>query len=303
MPRDDRLAGLVVGVDLERRVLLGQRAERLAELVLVGLGLRLDRHRDHRLGELHPLEHDRVGRVAERVTGGGVLEADGRDDVAGEHRVLVLAVVGVHLEDAADALLAGPWCALSTDAPVVERARVHAEVGELADVRVAHDLERERRERLGVVGVAASSSSSPFTSVPSIGGDVERARQVVDDRVEQRLDALVLERGAAEDRDDAGLDGGVAEALAQVVGGDLLLADVLLEHVLVVLGDDVDQLVAPVLGVVEHVGGDVDGLELLAHAVVPDQRLHLRAGRRRRGTRSRRRSAAARARPRRRGGP
>ena len=40
---DDRLAGLVVGVDLERRVLLGQGAERLAELVLVGLGLRLDR--------------------------------------------------------------------------------------------------------------------------------------------------------------------------------------------------------------------------------------------------------------------
>ena len=106
MPRDDRLAGLVVGADLEGRVLLGERAERLAQLVLVGLGLRLDRHRDHRLGELHALEHDRVRRVAERVTGGGVLEADGGDDVAREHGVLVLAVVRVHLEDAADPLLA-----------------------------------------------------------------------------------------------------------------------------------------------------------------------------------------------------
>ena len=37
----------------------------------------------------------------------------------------------------------------------------------------------------------------------------------------------------------------------------------------------VDELVAPRLGVVLHVGGDVDGLVLLAHAVVPDQRLHL----------------------------
>ena len=35
-----------------------------------------------------------------------------------------------------------------------------------------------------------------------IARDVERRRQVVDDRVEQRLDALVLERGAAGDRRD-----------------------------------------------------------------------------------------------------
>ena len=90
---DDRLAGLVVGVDPERRVLLRERAERLAELVLVDLGLGLDRHRDHRLRELHALEHDRVRRVAERVTGRGVLEPDRRDDVAREDGVLVLAVV------------------------------------------------------------------------------------------------------------------------------------------------------------------------------------------------------------------
>ena len=45
----------------------------------------------------------------ERVTGGGVLEADRGDDVAREYGVLVFPVVGVHLEDAADALLACPW--------------------------------------------------------------------------------------------------------------------------------------------------------------------------------------------------
>ena len=43
--------------------------------------------------------------VAERVAGGGVLEADGGDDVAGEDLLDVLAVVGVHLQEAADALL------------------------------------------------------------------------------------------------------------------------------------------------------------------------------------------------------
>src|SRR3546814_5326436 len=34
------------------------------------------------------------------------------------------------------------------------------------------------------------------------GRNVERRRQIVDDRVEQRLDALVLERRAAKDRDE-----------------------------------------------------------------------------------------------------
>ena len=47
----------------------------------------------------------------------------------------------------------------------LELARVDAEVGELADEGVGHDLEGERRERLGVVGVALgrTSSSSPLT--------------------------------------------------------------------------------------------------------------------------------------------
>ena len=169
MPRDDRLAGLVVGADLEGRVLLGQRAERLAQLVLVGLGLRLDRDRDHRLGELHALEHDRVRRVAERVTGGRVLEADGRDDVAGEDGVLVLAVVGVHLQDAADALLA-VLGRVQHRAARGELARVDAEVGELADVGVAHDLERERGERLGVVGACAPARPRPSRRCPATGG-------------------------------------------------------------------------------------------------------------------------------------
>ena len=175
MPRDDGLAGLVVGAHLEGRVLLGERAERLAELVLVDLGLRLDGDGDHRLGELHALEHDRVRGVAERVTGGGVLEADGRDDVAGEDGVLVFAVVGVHLEEAADALLL-VLGRVEHRAARGELAGVDAEVGELADVGVAHDLERERGERLVVVGVALELVLVLARRCPSIGGDVERAR-------------------------------------------------------------------------------------------------------------------------------
>ena len=103
---DDRLAGLFVGVDLERGVFLGQRLQRLAHLVLVGLGLGLDRDVDDRLREVERLEDDRLLLVAQRVTGGRLLHADDRDDVARVRRVAILAVVGVHLKDATDALLA-----------------------------------------------------------------------------------------------------------------------------------------------------------------------------------------------------
>ena len=51
---------------------------------------------------------DRLVRVAQRVAGGRFLQAHGRGDVAGAHFLDLLALVGVHLQDAADALLACP---------------------------------------------------------------------------------------------------------------------------------------------------------------------------------------------------
>ena len=48
---DDRLAGFGVRVDAERRILVGQLAQRDAHLVLILLGLGLDRDADDRLGE------------------------------------------------------------------------------------------------------------------------------------------------------------------------------------------------------------------------------------------------------------
>ncbi len=85
-PGDDRLAGLLVGLDPEGRVLLGQREQGLGQLVLVGLGLGLDGHVDDRLGEGQRLEHHRLVGVAQGVPGGGLLEPDRGHDVAGEDR-------------------------------------------------------------------------------------------------------------------------------------------------------------------------------------------------------------------------
>jgi hypothetical protein len=77
-----------------------------AHLLLTGLGLGLDGDADDGVGELHGLEDDRVLLIAQGVAGGGVLQAHGGGDIAGVDLVDILPVVGVHLQDAADALLA-----------------------------------------------------------------------------------------------------------------------------------------------------------------------------------------------------
>src|SRR5690606_22772729 len=66
-PGDDRLTGPLVRVDPEGRILLGELAETVGQLVLVRLRLRLDRDLDHRLGEAHGLQNDWIVRIAERI--------------------------------------------------------------------------------------------------------------------------------------------------------------------------------------------------------------------------------------------
>ncbi len=250
------------------------RVSPVAELVLVGLRLRLDRDRDDGLREGHRLEHDRRVVGGERVAGRRRLEADARGDLAGHDLVALLAVVRVHLEDAADAL--GAAGRRVEDAVArLERAGVDAEVRQLADVRVGHDLEGERRERRLRVG-------RPHLVVAGLRVDpvhrrhVERARQVVDDRVEQRLDALVLEGGAEQHRRDLVGERPRADGAADHLGRDRgLVLDVRREHLVVEVRDRVDQLVVVLLRLLGELGRDLDDVELLAEVVPVQDRLHL----------------------------
>ena len=78
-------------------------------------------------------------------------ETHRRRDVAGEHLGDVVAMVGVHLQDAADPLLLVLARVVHIRARL-ERAGVHPEVGELAHEGIGHDLEGDGREGLVVVG-------------------------------------------------------------------------------------------------------------------------------------------------------
>ncbi len=156
----------------------------------------------------------------------------------------------------------------------IHDARIHAEEHELADERVGHDLEREAGERL-VVGRLALA----FLAVLELAGDrrdVGRRRHVVDDGIEHRLHALVLERRAAEHRNDLVRDRAQAQALLDLRFGQLAGLEVLVHQLLVRLGGALDHLLAPFLGEFDEIGRDV--AHLVLHALrrfVPDDRLHL----------------------------
>ena len=105
---------------------------------------------------------------------------------------------------------------------------------------------------------------------------VERARQVVDDRVEQRLHALVLERRAEQHRRNGDLEGGLAERAPDHLGRDgLLVQQIRLEQLLVVLGNGVDQLVVVLLRLLGELGRDLLLLELHPELVEPDLGAHV----------------------------
>src|SRR6185437_4378880 len=262
---DDGLAGLGVGVDAEGGIFLGELGQGLAHLLLVALGLGLDGDVNDRGGELDGLEQDGVVLVADGVAGGDGLEADAGGDVAGPDLADLLALVGVHLQQAADALallLGG----VPDGGAGFQPAAVDADEGELADEGVGHDLEDEAAEGGVVLGLAGELGGVAVGIGGGLGveapdaGDIQGRRQIGDDGVEQGLDALVLEGGAAHHREELHGDDRAAEGGAQLVGGEGLAVHVLLEQGVVALDDLLDHLLAVVVGDLGHLGGDGSGV-------------------------------------------
>src|SRR5512132_3025788 len=151
-PGDDRLPRLRVGVGAERRILVGELLEGAAELVEISLGLGLDRDGDDRLRQLHLLEDDLALVVAERVARARVAHADGGVDVPRVADVDLFTLVGVHAEDAAEALALAAR-GVHHRLAALGRAGVDAEEGEIAE-GIVHHLEREGREGLLVARLA-----------------------------------------------------------------------------------------------------------------------------------------------------
>ena len=102
---DDGLTRIGIARHTERRIFFGKAMERRAHLFLVGLRLRLDTNADNGLGEGDLFQDDRFIRIAKRIAGRRILKAHDRRDLAGIDLFHFFAIVRMHTDNTADALL------------------------------------------------------------------------------------------------------------------------------------------------------------------------------------------------------
>ena len=271
--RDDDLTRLGVRVNAERRILLGELLEGDAHLLLIVLRRGFHRNGDNGIRELHRLKDDRVVLVAERIARRRVLQADCRRDITAVDDVDLLAVVRVHLENAANALLAVLRRIVDIRAGV-QRAGVNTEERELSNERIRHDLKRERRERCTV----RCRTVVLFARVrvhTSDRRDIRRGRHVVNDRIEQGLNALVAVRRAARHRRHLAGDGRLANGAADLLLGQLLAAEVLLHQLIIRLSACLKELVTVLCRLLLVLSRNLDLVGHLAEIVLVDDGIHL----------------------------
>ena len=79
--RENRLPSVLVRLDTESGILGDEALERSAHLFLVGLGVRLDRHRDNGLGKGRRLQTDVEVFVTQRIASDDIFNANDGTDV------------------------------------------------------------------------------------------------------------------------------------------------------------------------------------------------------------------------------
>ena len=169
------------------------------------------------------------------------LTPDQGADVARVGDVDLLALDRAHQHQARDALAAAGARVVERHAPL-DRAGVDAEEDELADKGVGPELEGEAGELALVVDHRRDLLAVAVLALHR--GHVDRARQVVDDAVEQALDALLLEGRAGHDAAEIERDRRLADREDELVDRDLLAAQELVRDDVVEIGHRLDQLLA-----------------------------------------------------------
>ena len=254
---DDRLAGLLVAVDLEGRVGLGGLLEEGVHLALAAALVGLDRDAVEGVGEAELGGLDLAGR-GEGVAGERV-ELGHDADVAGGAGLHVARLAAHHAVQVREALALAGARAGELGAGR-DGAGEHLEEGEAAVLRVGEGLEDEG-DRTVVVGRDVELLAVDERHAAEVGHRGEPLRE----GVEVGDDALLAHARAGEDGHEHALDHGLAEQPLDLLLGDLLALEVLHHQLVVGLDHELDELGARRLGGLGVLGGDLllDGLAVL----------------------------------------
>ncbi|MBA7567337.1 hypothetical protein ES708_09047 [subsurface metagenome] len=120
--------------------------------------------------------------MAKGIAGKGILQSQGGDNGSGAHLLHLLPPIGVHPQQAPDALslAAGGIKHLGTD---LHRARIDSKIDQPADKGLGDHLESQRRKRGIVFRRAGNLAPHPGIDSPH-RGHILRRRQVVDNSIE-----------------------------------------------------------------------------------------------------------------------
>src|SRR4029077_20783584 len=136
--------------------------------------------------------------VAKSIARGNIFNFDNGGDIARVAGLYVCAFVGLNLNQARNALsLVRPW--VVNRVAFAQRAGINTEKNEFPNKRITPKFEGQRTKGAVVIG-------RHFYRLASIGvltlcrWNVEWTREIIDDRIDQKLDTDFLQRRAADHR-------------------------------------------------------------------------------------------------------
>ena len=219
----DCLAGLVVRLCLQRRIVQDHQLQRAIEIGLLCGGLRLHEDTHNRLRERDVFEDDLLRVITERIAGNGFLEAHDPDNVARADLLHLLPFIGIDEPKLVGSLSHFAVRIVDSIADF-QPARINAKEGQGA-VRIRLGLkDQTRQRRLRRMG--------PFELLVMLARmhaayreQVHRGRKEINEGLKNRLDTLVRERGTAKHRTKLLVQGALAECGTKQVLRDRLIID------------------------------------------------------------------------------
>src|SRR5437764_8261224 len=230
-PSNDRLTSFLIGRNNTRRIFLRKTPECYSELVLICAGLGLDSDANYRRGKLDRFQNDRLVFVANCVAGGDLLHAADGDDFAGACTFNNFTLICVHAHQTADPFARVLGGVVSVRARF-DRATINAHERKLAEVLVSHDFEYQSAERSA--GIRWTRLFVPVLRVDAFDRrNIERRRQIINHRIEQRLHAFILESRTRHDWNYPQLKRTFSQRFPNFIFADWLSLDVLVHQVVV----------------------------------------------------------------------
>ena len=136
--------------------------------------------------------------ITQRIAGRGVFQPRQCDNIAGISFFNIITLVGMHQQHTPDSffLVFNRVIDVRTG---LQRTRINTGKRQGTDKRVVHNLERQRRQRFFVIGLAGNDFVRTRLGTFYVR-QIKRRRQIIDNRVQQWLNAFVFESCSAQYR-------------------------------------------------------------------------------------------------------